>query len=202
MIRLTILAGVAALGLAGAVNAQPTNNGAMAGQNSGPMQGSGPMRGPGSMHGPGMAGDGMTADFITKAAQSDEFERREGRLAEMRGHDPHVKHFARMMVSAHTKTTHDLKKAIHMAGMTPPPKPPLSDDQMQMMASLKSMHGRDFDKTYMDQQVQAHQMALDTMQGYAQNGHAGPIHDAAASTVPIVQSHLDMAKDIQSHMGG
>ena len=73
---------------------------------------------------------------------------------------------------------------------------------MQMMASLKAMHGHDFDKTYIDQQVQAHQMTLDTMKGYAANGAAGPIHDAAVNTAPLVQSHLDMAKDIQGHMGG
>ena len=193
MIRTTILAGVAAFGLAGAATAQPMN---------GAMQGPAPMQGSAPVQGPGVTGDGMTADFITKAAQSDEFERREGRLAEMRGHNPHVKHFAHMMVKAHTKTTKDLKKAIKMAGMTPPPKPPLSDDQTQMLASLKSMHGADFDKTYIDQQVQAHQMTLDAMKSYAQTGHPGPIHDAAVNTAPLVQSHLDMAKDIQSRVGG
>ncbi len=176
MIRRIVLAGAAALSLAAVAHAQPA---------PGPM-----------------GGDPMTADFITKAAQSDEFERREGRLAEFRGHDHQVKHFAKMMVKAHTKTTRDLKKAIKMAGMTPPPKPPLSDDQAQMLASLKSMHGHDFDKTYIDQQVQAHQMTLGVMQGYAQTGQPGPIRDAAASTAPLVQSHLDMAKDIQSHVGG
>lgn len=184
MIRTTILAGIAAIGLAGAVNAQPMNN-AM----SGPM------------HGAGM-GDGATADFITKAAQSDEFERREGRLAEMRAHNSHVKHFAAMMVTAHTKTTEGLKAAIRQAGMTPPPPPALTDDQTRMMADLKGMHGRNFDKAYIDQQVQAHQDTLAVVQGYAQNGHAGPIHDAAQKTAPLVQRHLDMAKDIQSHMGG
>ena len=154
------------------------------------------------MRSQGMMGDQMAADFITKAAQSDEFERREGRLAESRGHDSHVKHFAHMMVKAHTKTTKDLKEAIRTAGMTPPPKPPLSDDQTQMLASLKAMHGHDFDKTYIDQQGQAHHMTLDAMKSYAQTGRPGPIRDAAANTAPLVQSHLDMARDIQGHVGG
>ena len=105
MIRTTILAGVAALGLAAAANAQPAPDQAM------------------PMHGHAMINDQATLDFVTKAAQSDEFERREGRLAEFRGHDHQVKHFAKMMVKAHSKTTHDLKKAIHMAGLKVPPKP-------------------------------------------------------------------------------
>ena len=160
---------------------------------------------PDGMHGPGSMGPGMgdhTMDFITKAAQSDEFERREGRIAEMRSHNPHVKHFAAMMVSAHTKTTQGLKKAIHMAGMAPPPPPMLTAEQTHMTDDLKAAHGRDFDKTYIDQQVQAHQMTLGVMQDYAQSGHPGPIKDAAMKTAPLVQQHLDMAKDIQSHMGG
>jgi putative membrane protein len=196
VIRTLILSGAAVLSLAAVANAQPMN--APGGMPSDAM-GRGPM-GSGQM-GPGQMGD-HTMDFVTKAAQSDEFERREGRLAEMRSHNPHVKQFAAMMVKAHTKTTMDLKRAIHMAGMTPPPPPMLTDDQMQMMASLKSMHGRDFDKTYIDQQVQAHQMTLEVMQGYAQNGRPGPIKDAAQQTTPLVQHHLDMAKDIQGHMGG
>ena len=178
MIRKAILTGVAVLGLAAAAHAQPMNG----------------MR--------GGDGEGMTTDFITKAAQSDEFERGEGRLAETRSHNPHVKQFAAMMVSAHTKTTEGLKSAIRHAGMTPPPPPALTDDQMHMMADLKGMHGRDFDKAYIDQQVQAHTDTLGVMQNYAQNGHPGPIKDAAIKTTPLVQHHLDMAKDIQGHMGG
>ena len=190
MIRTLILSGVAALSLVAVAQAQPMNSPGMA---------------PGAMHGPGPMAPGMgdhTMDFITKAAQSDEFERREGRLAEARTHNPHVKKFAAMMVSAHTKTTEGLKHAIRMAGMTPPPPPMLTDEQTHMMDDLKGMHGRDFDKTYIDQQVQAHQMTLGVVQDYARDGHPGPIKDAAAKTVPIVQHHLDLAKDIQSHMGG
>jgi putative membrane protein len=144
----------------------------------------------------------MTMDFVTKAAQSDEFERQEGRLAEQRTHNPHVRQFAREMVSAHTKTTIGLKAAIRRSGMTPPPPPPLSDAQAQMIGALRGMHGGGFDKTYVDQQVQAHQDTLGVVQGYAQNGHPGPIRKAAQKTAPLVEHHLDMAKMLQSHMGG
>jgi len=190
MIRNVILAGVAALGLASAANAQPMDSG---------MQGPGmsPMHGP--MHG---MGEPMAMDFITKAAQSDQFEIQEGRLAGMRSHNPHIRQFAQMMVSAHTKTTMGLKHAIRQTGMAPPPPPMLRDDQMHMISDLRSAHGPDFDRAYIDQQVHAHEQALQLMQNYAQNGHPGPIRDAAQMTAPIVQHHLDMARDIQSHIGG
>jgi putative membrane protein len=147
------------------------------------------------------AADPATADFITKAAQSDEFERREGRLAEKRARSPEVRHFGAHMVKAHTLTTEGLKAAIRKAGMTPPPPPALTDDQQHMIDQLKALHGRAFDKAYIDQQVQAHQQALALMQGYSQTGAVPAIKAAATKTTPIVQNHLDMATKIQGRIG-
>jgi len=169
MIQKMLFAGAAALMLATAAQAQPVNGG----------------------HGD------ATMDFVTKAAQSDAFERQEGRLAEHRTHSSMVRTFAAEMVSAHTMTTKGLKMAIRQAHMAPPPPPMLTGDQMRMMADLKAAHGRNFDKIYVDQQVQAHQDALGAMQSYAQNGAPGPIRDAAAKTAPLVQHHLEMAKELQ-----
>ncbi len=47
-----------------------------------------------------------THDFITKAAQTDAFERREGRLAEQRAISRDVRAFAAEMVSVHTRLTY------------------------------------------------------------------------------------------------
>jgi len=171
MIGKFLLASAAALALASAAHAQP-------------------------MPGP----DGMTSDFITKAAQSDEFERREGRLAEHKASSPMVRHFAEHMVMAHTQTTRGLKMAIHAAGMTPPPPPMLTDDQSHMIGDLAHKSGSDFDRAYMDQQIHAHEDALQVMQGYGMNGHPGPIKDAANKTAPLVQQHLDMAKQLRGKL--
>jgi putative membrane protein len=168
-----ILGCATALALAGAAQAQPVNGGHQ----------------------------DATMSFVAQAAQSDAFERQEGRLAAHRAHDMHVRRFASEMVSAHTTTTKGLKAAIHDAHMPAPPPPMLSGDQKRMIDDLQNTHGRAFDKIYIDQQVQAHQQALQLMQGYAQNGAPGPIRDAAAKTAPLVQHHLDMAKDLQSHTG-
>lgn len=173
MIRKILLSGAVALAFAASVQAQPVNGG----------------------HGD------ATMDFITRAAQSDAFERQEGRLAERRAHSPAVRRFAAEMVAAHTQTTADLKMAIRRAHLPPPPPPVLTPEQSQRLADLQGRHGGDFDKTYIEQQVSAHQDALGLMQGYAQSGPPGPVHDAAAKTAPLVQHHLDMAKGLQGHMG-
>jgi putative membrane protein len=104
------------------------------------------------------------------------------------------------MVRAHTQTTVALKSAVRRARMPPPPAPRLNGDQMRMLGQLQHLRGPGFDKVYIDQQVQAHQDALQLMDSYAQAGAPGPIRDAAQKTAPLVQHHLDMARDLQSHV--
>jgi len=137
-----------------------------------------------------------TPDFIKAAAQTDDFERTEGRLAEKMAGSPQVRGFGAEMVSAHTKTTAALKAAIAKAGLPPPAPPMLTAEQSQNLATLKSLSGPAFDKAYVYQQIQAHQTALGVMQAYASNGDNPVIRKAAADTVPIVQHHLEMAQSL------
>jgi len=135
-----------------------------------------------------------TPDFIKAAAQTDDFERTEGRLAEKMSASAQVRSFGEEMVSAHTKTTAALKAAIAKAGLAPPAPPLLSAEQQQDLATLKTLHGAAFDKAYVEQQIQAHQTALGVMQAYASSGDNSIIRKAASDTVPIVQNHLAMAQ--------
>jgi putative membrane protein len=137
-----------------------------------------------------------TPDFIKAAASTDEFERQEGRLAETKGASAAVRDFARMMVRDHTNTTMALKGAIRKAGLPPPAAPKLTDQQQANLTALKGARGPDFDRTYMQQQVEAHQTALGVMQAYAAGGDNKVLRKAAADTVPIVKHHLSMAQKI------
>jgi putative membrane protein len=135
-----------------------------------------------------------TPDFITAAAQTDDFERTEGRLAEKMAANVQVRSFGAEMVTAHTKTTAALKAAIAKAGLPPPAPPTLTAEQTQNIATLKALHGAAFDKAYVDQQIEAHKTALGVMQAYASSGENPILRKAAANAVPIVQHHLAMAQ--------
>jgi putative membrane protein len=138
-----------------------------------------------------------THEFVKVAAQTDEFERREGHLAATQGGSPRVRDFGQMMVTDHTKTTEALKAALKKAGMPVPPLPPLSHEQTQNVAKLHGLHGADFDKAYIAEQVSVHEKALGVMQGYSAGGENAVLRKAAADTVPVVQHHLEMARQIQ-----
>lgn len=155
------------------------------------------------MVGPSPAGGTRAIrDFVTQAAQTDAFERREGRLAEQKAQSPQVRAFAREMVRDHTRTTQGLQAAIRKAGMKPPPAPRLTSDQRNEIGQLQGLSGRAFDKAYIDQQVQTHEDAQQLIGGFAQAAAPGPLRDAAQKTLPLVEHHLDMAKKLQTGMGG
>lgn len=137
-----------------------------------------------------------TQHFVTAAAQSDEYERRAGRMAQRMAVSNRVREFGGMMVQDHTKTTEDLKAAIRRSGHTPPPPPPLRADQQSMLDQLRGAR-RGFDFAYLSQQVQAHQEALRLMQDYASTGHNPALREAAQQTVPLIQHHLEMAQRLQ-----
>jgi putative membrane protein len=118
-------------------------------------------------------------------------------MAESQAGDPHVKQFGHMMTIDHADTTRKLKEAIAKAGMPVPPPPPLSSDQMQMIDALHGVTGEAFDKMYLGQQIQTHEMALHVMQSYAANGDNPVLREAAANTVPIVEHHLAVARQLR-----
>ena len=142
-----------------------------------------------------------TPQFLAAAAQADTFEVTEGNMARSMAKSPKVEHFGAEMVSAHTKTMGEMKAAAAAANITPASAPALRPDQLQMIASLKTMSGGAFDREYIRQQIAAHQAALAVQSNYAQSGDVPQLRAAAMKTVPIVQSHLQMAQGLQSSMG-
>jgi len=134
------------------------------------------------------------------AAQTDAYERQAGQLASRQARDSRVKDFGRTMVQDHTMSSADLMKAAQDAKVAPPASPPpLRADQQQMLSALQSA-GANFDKTYLDQQVQVHREALSLMQVYAANGADAPLRAAAGKTAPVVEHHLMMAEGLRRDM--
>ncbi|HEX3917960.1 MAG TPA: DUF4142 domain-containing protein [Caulobacteraceae bacterium] len=132
-------------------------------------------------------------NFVTLAAASDMFEIQSSKVALTRSTNPDVKRFAQMMIDAHTKTTAALKGLIAgQSNLSPPTALPA--DLQSKLDALGSVSPADFDKTYLQDQVDGHQSALNVMQRYAKDGDMEPLKQFAANTAPMVQQHLDKAK--------
>jgi putative membrane protein len=146
-------------------------------------------------------GSRQTREFVQAAAQSDEFEIMEAHTVLVQSTDPQVRAFAQQMLQAHQQTSASLIQAATRAGLEPP-TPGLGGDQSAFLAALQSQRGADFDMTYVRQQVLAHDAALAVEQGYASSGDNPAIQQAAAATLPIIASHLQMAERMKASMGG
>ena len=137
------------------------------------------------------------ATFVAKAAASDMYEIAAAKLAAKRSTNAEVKKFAMMMEKAHTKTTEDLKAAIAASGAAITPPAMLPEDLQGKLDDLTKADDKDFDKKYADDQVDAHQAALNLLQRYAQDGDTPAIKAFAAATAPAVQEHLNMAEGLK-----
>lgn len=146
---------------------------------------------------PTPANEAAAPDFVNKAAISDMFEVQSSKLALKRSTNADVKAFAKMMIDAHTKTTAELKAAIKASGQSITPPADLDDAHKSKLDDLTKADAKDFDKKYMDAQVDGHQATLDLMARYAKDGDVPQIKDFAAKTGPAVQQHLDKAKAIK-----
>jgi putative membrane protein len=137
-----------------------------------------------------------TGAFVSNASQSDMYEIQAGQLASTRAKNADVKAFGKMMVTDHTAMMNEMKPLVTAAGQKPADK--LDERRQGFIDNLKQATDANFDKTYIDQQVAAHNEALTLMQGYASDGPDAGLKAGAAKAVPKVQAHLDKAKSMQA----
>jgi putative membrane protein len=150
---------------------------------------------------PTPANEAAAPDFVMKAGIGDIYEIAAAKLAAEKAQDPKVKAFAKEMTTAHTKSSADLKTAIAASGQTALQLPTaLPADMQSRLDDLGGKSPADFDKAYLDDQIDAHQNALNLLQRYAEDGDVEAIKTFATTTAPVVQQHLDNAKALRDAM--
>lgn len=146
---------------------------------------------------PPVAGD-MTPEsagaYVQLAGATDMFEIQSSQQALSRSQNASVRQFAEMMIDHHTRTSQQLTAAARAAGLTPDPR--LLPMQVQMMQQLQQTSGAQFDQLYLDQQVQAHEMAVALHANYARSGDNPALRAVAAAAVPIVSQHLARVREL------
>lgn len=133
--------------------------------------------------------------FLFYGGAGDVFEITTSMIALQHSQNPQVRAFASMLIGDHTNLTNTSLATAKAAGVMAPP-PELSPMQKGMITQLIAAAPADFDRTYLSQQVPAHQMALQLMQGYASGGDVPQLRQAAASAMPMVQAHLAQVQQL------
>ena len=134
--------------------------------------------------------------FACEAARGGLFEVKAGELARTQGMNPTVKQFGERMVKDHSQINARLTAlAARKAAVLPTSLKAKEKDQLK---SLDQLAGKDFDKTYAKSMVKDHENVIKAFQREAEKAEDPDLKAFAANTVPILQQHLDMAKQMQS----
>jgi putative membrane protein len=136
------------------------------------------------------------ADYAAAASASDMFEIESSRLAADKGQNPDVKALARMLIADHQKSTTDLKAAASQAQPPIDVSPALDAEQQANIQTLRGLNGADFDRVFLQQQVAAHQKALDLVQGYSANGDVPSLKKHASAVTSPVKQHLERSREL------
>lgn len=136
-----------------------------------------------------------TEDFILHASASDVFEIESSKLALQKGDDA-TKAFAQQMITDHEKTTAELKALLTSGKVQGNPVTALTDDHKEEVDDLAKLEGAEFNKEYIDDQVEAHEDAVDLFKRYGQEGENADLKAWAAKTLPALEHHYKMAQDL------
>jgi putative membrane protein len=137
-----------------------------------------------------------TQDFIDTAAVANKFEIDTSELALKYGKGEDVKKFAQEMIDDHTKIGEEFKATLTTANITPPA------DGLDMAHKAKYAKLRlfttanGFDASYISEQLAAHQEAVKLFGDYAANGPTPAVKEFAAKTLPKLEHHLAMVKEL------
>ena len=104
------------------------------------------------------------------------------------------------MIHDHKASSAKLMHIVSGAALNITPPTDLDERRKGLENNLTVASPTHFDKTYVDQQVAAHQEAVTLFKGYVDKGDNVALKTFAIDTLPAIQAHLEMAKAMQSAM--
>ena len=143
----------------------------------------------------GCSAGGDSGKFMNAAAQGGLAEVQLGRLAAERGSSEAVRQFGQHMVMDHSKANQELMQLAQRKGIALPQE--VSSEQKSEADKLSKLSGADFDKEYIGYMVKDHQEDAEEFREQAEKGADADVKDFAAKTLPIIEGHLKMARDLK-----
>ncbi len=134
-------------------------------------------------------------DFVQKAGSAGLYEVAAARLVQDKVSDPQIKQLAKTMESDHKQTNAELAKIAKQSNIEVPSSPQGAD--RQMLVQLRQSDDQQLGQQYLQQQIQAHQQAIDLFkQGQTLQDPA--LKGFAERTLPKLQEHLQHLQQMSS----
>jgi putative membrane protein len=140
-----------------------------------------------------------SSKFAVAAAQGGLTEVELGKLALRNAADPSVREFGMRMVSDHSHANEELKAIAGQKKIQLPAE--VSSSQKSTIEKLSKLTGAEFDKAYMADMVTDHEEDVAEFQTQSKDGNTEEIKAFAGKTLPTLQSHLEMAREVAKKVG-
>ena len=135
------------------------------------------------------------AEFAEIAAESGLAEVKMGRLAEEKSTVQVVKDFGKRMITDHGKAYDELKAAAAKEKITLPSIMSIKDQEEY--TQLSKLGGEAFDRGYARDMVSVHTANMAVFNYEARVGREGPIQSFASQTMPALEEHLNLAREME-----
>lgn len=127
-----------------------------------------------------------------------------GKIALSRSNNKMIREFAQRMVADHQSVLDTAVKLVTRLGVTPKNNDlvyALSKQSMEHEAKLKTLSGREFDKTYIDHEVAYHEAVISVVKKQLIPGAENQeLKDTLTSVLPAFDAHLAHSKKVQSRI--
>lgn len=149
----------------------------------------------------GWAADKLSPQkFVEHASASGMAEVSMGRMALEKSQNEAVKQFATQMVQDHEAANQKLKALASRKNLSVSSKE--EDVMNDAKAAMLKMRDKSFDKAYMENQVKAHEEAVQLFQRASTELSDPELKALAQETLPMLQRHLKMAKELHATVQG
>ena len=135
-------------------------------------------------------------DFVIDAAIAGLAEIELGKLAQQNAVSPGVKNFGETLVTDHTAGNKDLEQAVASFHVMLPTQ--VDAEHQKHLEMLKAKKGAEFDAAFIAHMVEGHDKAIALFKKQAKSGGAAALRDFATRTLPTLEQHLKIAKDLAS----
>jgi putative membrane protein len=135
--------------------------------------------------------------FAQELKSSGQFEIESSRLALSRTQNEEIKKFAQKMIDDHTAADQKLSETMKQANL-PEPKYGMLEKTRDLLKKLTVLHGANFDRAYVREQIQGHKGVLELLEVYSKQGRNDAVRQLASTLLPTIKEHLQMAEGLRS----
>ncbi|HEX4770248.1 MAG TPA: DUF4142 domain-containing protein [Bryobacteraceae bacterium] len=135
------------------------------------------------------------AEFLRTAAQADMTAANLGQTAQDRAANPQVKDFGKQLATDHTKDYEQLCELAAKTGQSIPKAIDSRDDRE--IASLDRAKGKTFDHKFLVHETSEHEKLIHAFKQEAEHGTNPDVKAYANTALPVLESHLHHAQDLE-----